>query len=117
MNEILEAIKELAGRLGQTTESLWIPFVRYTKMDGLTSIFGFIIFAILGYYLSLKLINSLKTNMDWFMEYWGLLFVIIPIYLGIIFGVICGIQSSVLNFIEPSGASVHNIISSLGNNK
>jgi len=112
MLEIIDAVMVLANKLGQTTESLWIPFINYQKLDGISSVFGYLMWGVLSYYVSRKFIDKFMHSS--IGEYWPALLLIIPILIFVLFFIIAGIQESACKFIEPQGFSVKQIINNIG---
>lgn len=108
MDEALKLISALADKIGQTTGSLFPYFVRYQRINGLVSIFGWATCFIGGYFITMACINSKRLADD------GMPVLIrgsIGLLISAIFlALLCGATTDITKFLEPTGSAINSII-------
>ena len=111
MDEALELIRELAGKIGQTVDGLWPHAVRYYALEALAVVLGsfFALIVALGIFYGLRNRPWLRGNQ---YDRWPSERMIVGFICGIVFFV------TLVNFcrqfpiiMEPTGYAVNKILS------
>ena len=108
MEKAMDLVRELAGKLGQTVETLWPSAVRYVVVDGVAD---FLIGGVVGTVLllvTLKLAKWLKEDEQGYHAEWAIPVAIFSGIIGLVFW--CVALSQIPAIFEPTGYLIHQAI-------